>query len=372
VKAHSVWGASSRKRWGSCPGSVKLCEGIPSTTSAYAAEGTQAHDLAESVLLGKAVSFPSDEMREAVAVYTDFVNELSDDDQSSRLIEHRFDLKSLHPGLFGTCDAIVFNRATGVLYVVDFKYGAGLAVEVLEGGKPNAQLSYYALGAALTCDFKPREIEIVIVQPRCPHPDGPIRRLAFDAVDLIDIAADILDEVERTKDPNAPLVAGEHCRFCPAAHICPELHKNALAIAQQEFTPAFSYDPAKLSQTLEWLPVLESWIKNVREFAYREAEHGRVPPGWKLVQKRATRRWTNEESVVDTLIGVDGLTGDDIYETKLKSPAQIEKLIGKREFQETLGPLTIAESSGYALAHESDKREPVRLDAAAAFKPTGD
>ncbi len=350
-------------RWKPCPGSVRLSANIESKSSSYADEGSKAHEVAAALLEGQGLFDVDSEMLSAVQVYVDEVNQA----QGQRLIEHRLDLSKIYPGLYGTCDAVVFNAQNGLLSVFDYKHGAGIPVEVVEAEGPNLQLSYYALGALVTCGFLAREIEIVIVQPRCPHPDGSVRRHKIDLSYMLDFADDLITSAKATEDPNAPLVPGEHCRFCPAAATCPEIHKNALELAKQEFQPAFSYEPKSLAKTLEWLPVLESWCKNVREFAYREAEHGRCPPGWKLVQKRANRKWKHSEDEIASNLECILPDQECYWDKSLKSPAQVEKLLGKGA-KEILADLITQESGGLTLAPESDRRPAAQITALEAFK----
>jgi hypothetical protein len=219
---------------------------------------------------------------------------------------------------------------------------------------------YYALGALLSTGHPCSEIESVIVQPRCFHPDGPIRSWVFPAVEIIDFAADVAKFATLTEDPKAELVPGEHCRFCPAAGVCPKLQQNALETAKQDFSPVTAYDPVALGAALEALPMVEGWVKQVREFAYQEAASGKSIPGWKLVAKRPTRRWIDEKKVEEFLELRSRLPQSLTHEEPaLKSPAQIEKLIGKA-LKDDLAELIVSESSGNTLAHESDKRPAVK------------
>lgn len=369
--AHSPLGGSTLKRWSACPGSINLSRGIPNRTSKYADEGTAAHEIAANYL--KTKRWPDNldaDTKEAVSVYTDMIAEALKEapanfSSSKRMwVEQKFAMTQIHPKLFGTADCVIYDSDTKLLHVIDYKHGSGTVVEVVEDGKPNYQLTYYALGAAFSLNLPVADVEIVIVQPRCPHADGPVRRLRFSGIYLLEFAAELADFAKATEDPNAPLKSGSHCKFCPASGICTEIHKNALTVAKNEFSPAFSYDPDKLSEVLSWLPVLDSWIESVREFAYREAQHGRVPPGWKLVQKRATRKWRDENETLDALDFLV-IQGEDIFtEPKLKSPAQIEKILKDKDL---INSLTVAESSGLTLAPESDRRQAVRLDAKSEF-----
>lgn len=367
-EAHSPLGGSTLKRWSHCPGSIRLSRGIPNRSSKYAEEGTLAHEVAATYLRTLRWPKADPEMLEAVKVYTDVIAAEMKALAKPRIwIEQKFSLAQIHPNLFGTADCVIYDHNSRLLKVVDYKHGSGTVVEVQEAGKPNEQLMYYALGASLSLNLAVDALEIVIVQPRCPHADGPVRRFRMDGLCLLDFAADLAEFAQKTEDPNAPLRAGSHCKFCPASGICSEIHKNALTVAKAEFSPAFSYDPAKLSEVLHWLPVVEAWAKSVREFAYGEAQHGRVPPGWKLVAKRATRKWQNEIETPRRL-QLRGLDDKDIFERSVRSPAQIEKTLKELGLgKELLDGLIVQESSGYTLAPEADRRPGAKLDAKSEF-----
>jgi hypothetical protein len=186
-----------------------------------------------------------------------------------------------------------------------------------------------------------------------------------DGVDLLLWTADLVDAAKRSEDPDAPLISGEHCRWCPAAGVCPQLRADALAAAETDFAGDVAYNPAELAEALDQLPRVEAWVKAVREFAYAEAERGFCPPGYKLVLKRATRKWVDEQAAAKYL-NTCGFPDDAIYSPpKLKSPAQLEKAVGKQEL-ETCGLVT-AESSGYTLVPNTDRRQEVSSGPMADF-----
>jgi len=349
---HSKIGASSYSRWGACPGSVKLSENMPNTSSSFALEGTKAHDLAEKILTNQDVSDIDydEEMADAVQVYVSYIQNLAIDAEYLG-VEERFALRSLHPDLFGTSDATVYKDK--ILYVVDYKHGAGLAVEI----ENNKQLQFYALGALMKLGVPCSHVEMVIVQPRAFHADGPIRKWRIPVIDLIEFGADLKDDAYKTEDPNAIIVSGDHCRFCPAAPICPELHSTALETAKIEFAPTLSYDPEQLADVLTKLPAIKAWTKAVEDFAFREAEAGRIPPGQKLVPKRAMRKWADEAEAQSYLLNGDfDLAPTDIVTEKIKSPAQVEKLLAKDK-KAKLNEIVIKQSSGNKLVPVADKRK---------------
>lgn len=374
--AHSKVGASVAERFFACPGSVREAAKVPNPSSVYAEEGTKAHNYAAYILLGQPnnIRGESEDLRDAVQVYVDYVRSLLSP-ADTLLVEHGFHLKQINPDCYGTADAVIWKPYSRHLHVIDYKHGAGKPVQVTA----NKQLRYYALGALLSLGYNAREVTVTIVQPRCPHEDGAIRSETFEAFDLLTFAADLKEAVARTEDPNAPLVPGDHCKetFCPAAATCPALAQRAQELAAMEFssTAVIPYDPIKLKFALDSRGAMKAWIKALDEFAYREALAGRLPAevGYKLVAKRADRKYKDEKRVIQPLLDA-GLTATQIYEDPaIKSPAQIEKLLGKKAFAAIEKEFVEKTSSGYTLAPESDKRPAVRvLDAAAEFASSTD
>lgn len=358
--AHSKIGASSMYRWEKCPGSVRLSEGIEVPSSPFAIEGTTAHEVAEKILLKEILEEMArekygDEMIDAVMVYVNTIEKESKAHESVVYIEERVNLSEIHKGLFGTSDAVIYFPKERLLVVYDYKHGAGLPVEV----ENNPQLLYYALGTLYKLDVPATHIETVVVQPRCPHPDGPVRRHTYTALEMVEFGVRLKAAALATEAPNARLQAGEHCRFCPASSICPLLREKANAMAIKEFSTQKPYDERDLSEALEWAPILEAWIKNLRDFAYGQATLGKKIPGWKLVDKRATRKWVSEKEAAKFLTMELGLGEDDMFTKKLKTPSQIEKVLKKEK--KKISSLIKAESSGAVLVPESDKRAPTTL-----------
>lgn len=378
---HSRLGASSMYRWSACPGSVALCDTVPpSVSSSYAKEGTDAHALAawfltsgariETWPLGKEFGYdnhgtwvtftPNNEMLNAIGVYLNAIADIGVTNPAHRFFEQRFDLSAIHPGCFGTADAVLYDPPQRILHVIDYKHGAGIPVHP----KNNPQLLYYGLGALENFKFPVKTIRLTIVQPRCGDPENAVRSWDVDLMTLIDFRADLKGYAEAAEAPNALLHAGDHCRFCPAAAICPELNAKRLRAVQMDFSPQVDYNPQALRAALDARPAVQAWLKAVDQFAYAEAEAGRCPPGYKLVNKKARRAWRDEEAALKFLKQSKFPESEILEPVSLKSPAQIEKLTGKN----FMNAFVVAESSGTTLVADSDPRLPVTRSAEADFK----
>jgi Protein of unknown function (DUF2800) len=410
---HARLSASSAHRWMNCPGSIRMSEGIEDPETIYQIEGRAAHTYAEQTLRGEKLldhvwvetkdgprEFPVDDtMREAVGLYVDTVHDLLARVGGRLYIERTFDLGILRPPepMFGTADAVIVGDR--VIDVVDLKYGAGVTVEVTD----NVQLLYYALGAILA-EFTRRvmdpedslalgdgesvleaatnlfdEVRVTIVQPRAPHTDGPVRQsLTFTGADIKAFAEKLLARAKNVQAPDAALFAGSWCQFCPARGHCPELAAHAKLVAQTDFEsvpmeapPDIEHMPIeRVAAILQNVEVLNIFIAGLRQRITRELEAGREVPGWKLVNKRAQRQWLSEEMVQEWADGND-LPGESIYEKKLLSPAQLEKIIGKAALPEELYARV---SNGTTLVPDTDPRPAAAVGPAADFAalPPGD
>lgn len=413
---HARLSASSAHRWMNCPGTIRMSEGIDDPETIYQLEGRAAHALAEFALrqdVAKELhlmhwsdvptvvveteegnkNWPIDDtMREAVGLYVETVRDLHTKLGGKLYIERTFDLAMLRPPepMFGTADAVIVGERT--IDVIDLKYGAGVTVEVTD----NAQLLYYALGAILA-EFTARvmdpaspvtvgddetilraatklfdEVRITIVQPRAPHTDGPVRSsLTFTGQDIAIFALKLLACANDTQPSDAELRPGSWCRFCPARGHCPALADRAKLVAQTDFEsvpmeapPDVEHMPIeRVAAILQSVDVLNIFIAACKQRITHELEAGRDVPGWKLVNKRAQRQWLSAEMVEEWAEG-NGLALDDIYERSLRSPAQLEKVVGK---QAVPAELYASVSSGTTLVPDSDPRPAAAVGPAADF-----
>lgn len=378
MTAHAKFGASNAKRRINCPGSLNAEAPFPNESSPYAELGTAAHEFGEFCLVnGHEDAFAfigqehnghkvDDNMARAVQVYIDYIRDVAASEPSICRYEKRFSLDKLDPPMpmFGTADCIIYAKATGTLYVIDYKHGQGVAVEVAD----NEQLKYYALGGILEIGEKApvNKVITVVIQPRAMHPDGPVREYSYSRDDILDYGTELIDAAHASLKPDAPRISGDHCKFCLAAGTCSALRNNALEVAQDEFGTVRTINdlsPQEVADYLQRVPLIEEWIKSLRRHANTLLETGGGLPGYKLVEKRPTRRWRVEEEFV-AWATEEGLDDDDIYEKKLKSPPQIERVVGKKNLPASL---VIAVSSGTSMVADTDNRPAVASLAADDF-----
>jgi hypothetical protein len=214
-----------------------------------------------------------------------------------------------------------------------------------------------------------------------PHGQGiaPIRSWEIDVVDLLMWVDEVLvPGVEACAQPDAPLVPGSWCRFCPVSHACPKLMADALEMAKHEFDDDLNFDPEtlhgprgghpapepdELAKALDTAERAELWIARIREFAIDQLEHQVRIPGWGLVPTKPTRKWLDTETAIAGRLNALGASQDEIWETRLRSPAQMEKTLhrtrkGRSIWDQTVGMIE-ARSSGVKLGRDNttDARE---------------
>jgi len=360
---HALLSASSSKRWLNCTPSAKLETQFTDTESVYAAEGTAAHALAEHKLKRalkrrskRPVSdYDCDEMEECTDDYVFFIMEQVEEANKSCkdpmvLIEQHLDYSRYVEGGFGTGDCIVV--ADGTLTIVDFKYGKGVSV----AAEKNPQMMLYALGALELFDaiYEIETVRMTIFQPR------------LESVSIWEISIDELEKwVQDELIPKAKLAArgegdfisGEWCRFCKARNQCRARAEGFLKLAQMEFKPPALLSEEEVAEVLSVADELAKWAVDVYAFASDEAiTHGKQWNGFKLVEGRSNRKYTDEEAVAEAASAA-GYT--DIFKKTLIGISEMEKLLGKKKFAEVLGKLVYKPQGKITLVAESDKRDAI-------------
>lgn len=397
-RQHAKLAPSAAERWIACPGSIRLCEQLPpQKSSEYAEEGTAAHELAHAALTNPKkdlLEFNGEvfnghtvdaDMIDHVQVYVTDVTETIaaitvKKEPTYYGLETRLDLSWLIPGCFGSADFWAWDRKNKVLYVKDLKYGQGVVVEPYE----NPQAKIYALGAlhllmtqVLKCGADQiskyvEKVVITIVQPRAFHPDGPIRSWETTAQDLLFWGVNVLAPAALlTEDVHAPKCAGSHCRFCPGIAACDEQVKYAMAIAKTDFEPVLLPEPAELTpedivKVLEASDMFSTWADKVKAFATQQMECGVSIPGYKLVAKRAVRKWIDEKKAQEVL---EEYLGDDAWSKKYVTLADAEKILKRKGLSSdaVLQGLWEKPEGGVILAPESDNRPAVAGTSAMDF-----
>lgn len=375
-RKHSKFSASASERWLNCPASVVLSEKAPpQKSSPYAIEGTKAHECLEFLVRNfskreKAVGFakqkwPEDMVehcfRSAVEVYA-----LRPSAKARLFVESRVSLSSISDKIFGTLD-YAWCEPGGDLVVIDFKYGQGLSVSphCQENGE-NPQLMFYASGICHKVGYNFKSVKLSIIQPRIWSSDERASSSYETAISQIKaFEKRIVAAIKDASRSSPTMRSGEHCRYCPAAAICPEASKKVMEKADIVFdieageikaSPETKLiDLKRLPEILKACDQLELWIDAVRKLALERAESGVEIPGYKLVAKRSTRSWL--PGADEKALEVFG--GKAFGEPEFLSPAQLEKKLGAsaKEFTQKY---TTNISSGFTLVSEKDKRPAIK------------
>nr|DAI68648.1 MAG TPA: Protein of unknown function (DUF2800) [Caudoviricetes sp.] len=357
---HALLSASSSHRWLNCPPSARLCENYDDKGSDFAAEGTDAHTLCEYKLkkaLGIPAKNPTDnlswysaEMEDCANGYAAFVTELVEDAKKSCpdpvvLIEQRLDYSKYVAEGFGTGDCVII--ADGTLHIVDYKHGRGVLVEADE----NPQMKLYALGALelFDCIYDISTVSMTIYQPRRSN----VSTFTVPKEELYNWADNVLIPVaELAFEGGGEYRCGEWCQFCKAKADCRKRAEANLELAKYEFRQPPLLTDEEVEEILSKLDGLTSWANDIRDYALRAAISGKKWTGFKLVEGRSNRRYTDENAVIAAVQNA----GFDPYEHKILGVTAMTSLLGRKQFNEILGGYVTKPQGKPTLAPESDKR----------------
>ena len=357
---HAYLSASASHRWLACPPSAKLCASINDSGSPYAQQGTDAHALCEykvEKLLGRDSNDPTEnltyfdtEMDDCSDQYATYVLEQVEEARKHCkdpliLIEEKLDFSKWVPEGFGTGDCVIV--ADDVLHIIDFKYGLGVLVDA-DG---NPQMMCYALGALDTFDgiYDIETIRLTIFQPRREN----VSTYEISKTDLMKWAEEVLK-------PTAALAyngegeynAGEHCQFCKAKATCRKRAEQNLELAQYDFELPPELDDAEIAAILPRIDDLVAWANDIKEYALQQALSGKEYPGFKVVEGKSNRKFTDETAVAAVVTEA----GFDPYEKKLLGITAMTSLLGKKRFSELLDGYITKPQGKPTLVPESDKR----------------
>lgn len=362
---HAYLSASASPRWLACPPSAKLCANILDQASEYAQQGTDCHELCAYLVekaLGREVIDPTDnltyydaEMQNCAEEYRNYVLEQIEavkkfckDPQV--MIEQRLDFSRWVENGFGTGDCVIV--ADEVLQIIDYKHGLGVLVSAGDdehGG--NSQMMCYALGALEVFGdiYDINQIKMTIFQPRREN----ISTYTISRHNLLKWANEVLaPTAQLAYVGEGEFKAGDHCTFCKVKATCRKRAEYNLELAKYDFEMPATLDNTEIAAILEKVDEMISWGNDIKEYALQQAQSGVHFEGWKVVEGRSNRKYTDEEAVAFKVKDA----GFDPYEKKLLGVTAMSTLLGKKKFEELLGGLIYKPPGKPALVPESDKR----------------
>ena len=372
---HAFLSASASYRWINCPPSAKLCEGMPDETSTYAQEGTDCHELCAYLVekaMGRDVQDPtghlsyySAEMQSCAEEYCSYVMEQYGKARGYckdpvMFIEQRLDFSRWVEEGFGTGDCVII--ADEVLHIIDYKHGLGGLV----GSEGNTQMMCYALGALDAFDdiYDIKRIEMTIFQPRTDN----VSTWSLSRKDLLDWADMVLAPTARLAyEGKGEFKAGDHCQFCKAKSVCRKRAEHNLELARYDFAMPDTLSEMEIAAILPKIDRLISWGNDLKDYALSQAQSGTHYEGFKVVEGRSNRKYTDEDAVARTVTEA----GYDPYEKKILGITAMSSLLGKKRFEELLGSLIYKPPGKPALVPETDPR-PAMDTAAEDFKDKTD
>lgn len=367
---HARYSPSSAFRRLHCPPSLVLEESFDDETSAYVAEGTAGHALAEHLIkryLKQQTKRPvsdyyTDELVDTVNDYVEFV--IGQIEEARRTckdpvfsVEQRVDASEYVEGCYGTADMVIITDE--MVHIIDLKLGKGVAVDATE----NSQLMIYGLGMLQKAEllYDPHIVRLSIYQPRIYN------------YSTWDTTPDALkkwgNEVLRPNGAMALIGAGEYaagswCRFCKARFKCRARAEEFLSLAQMEFRQPALLEDAEIAEVLRKADDLAKWASEIYSYAQDEAiVHGKQWPGFKVVEGKSNRKYTSDEEVA---AAAEAAGYKDIYKKSLIGIGDMERLMGKATFKEVLGHLVYKPQGKLTLVPISDKRPAITKTTASA------
>ena len=372
TKKHAVLSPSSAHRWLVCTPSARMEEAFPDESSAYAEEGALAHEYAEKALkkiqegnipislLGR---IEDAEMRDAVIDYMGICLDISkhlgesrtDDEKGtvSIAVEETVQIPCAPEG-FGTVDFVAHNDET--LTIVDFKYGKGNKVYA----KGNPQLLLYASGCLAGLPSI-KNIKLVIVQPRLNHVD----EAEYARAEIEKTEAMIKPIAKKAFKGEGDPVSGEHCKFCKAKAVC-KAHAQDIIAAEPKLIAPKELTADEVVELIPKAELIADWLSAAKQYLLGECLAGREVKGYKAVEGRAIRVWSDQDKALE-LLEQAGYDKALIYETAPLSLAKLEKMVGKKEFSELVGEYITRKVGKPTLAPADDKRPALKSKAETAF-----
>lgn len=365
-----IVGGSSAARVIACSASIDECAKAPSSPSSpYAEEGTALHSCMEYLLdptvrrkrtaddaLGLMFNkhvMTEELINEAVRPGLAYFEKVIGRHKLKYELEVTAEFPGI-PGAFGTTDVSALSKNGETLIIFDWKFGKGVPVTA----KMNMQLMFYACCVIekLKLWRKVKRIDMHICQPRvrtdAPDDDGDdLGGNSRCVIDMRQLRA-FKHQLIRAVNGVRTYGTGPHCRWCDGTVTCPAKREEAeYALKMKAMGP-------DIAEAMKLVPLLEDWVRAVKESCHTALEQGAVVDGFKLVEKRAMRKWAVDDPQVRAYLASHGLTEDQFAPRSLVSAPQAEKLL-KPKGEKLKSDMIKAESTGYTVAPESDKRPAV-------------
>jgi len=366
TNGHSLIGGSSLKRAMECPPSVRLTEDYEDEGSIYAKEGSFAHLILEKKIKERygipfdeeieETEFDIEEINECTDVALNYVSEIYERLKAEG--KHPFiasevlvDFSDVVPEGFGSSDIVIVYD--GGIYVLDYKHGKGVEVSC----ERNPQLMIYSYGSLLM--FEPlydiKEINMIIIQPRVNN----ISEWSCSKDELVAWAyEEVKPKTALAYEGKGEFKCGSWCQFCKARHECKHRANEMLKLEGYKEQNKDLLSNEEIAEILTKIDDLVSWGNDIKEFALSESLKGVHYPGFKLVEGRSNRKYTDENEVIKTLQD-NGL--DPFDEPKLLSITELTKRIGKAKFIELVDKYVYKPTGKPTLVEESDKRPALNL-----------
>lgn len=370
--SHALLSASSSHRWINCTPSVRLEEQYPDKGSDYAAEGTLAHAICELKLrktytvmtqkqyttaLNKLKKTPEykEEMQGYTDTYVEYIHDITYKQGSIPYvgIEKQVSYDKYASGGFGTADCIIVYGNT--IHVIDFKYGQGVPVSA----ENNSQLMLYAIGAveSLFGIYDIKQVNLAVIQPRL----NITSEWTTTTEELVTWAETVIKPAaQKALLGLGEYVPGGHCKFCRAKHVCRARADANLKLADMEFKKPPTLTNTEVGQALIMGQHLKAWLSDLEEYALQAVLAGEVIDGWKAVEGRSNRAFSDADEAFKVVVN-SGIDEALLYERKPITLTGVEKLIGKKTFDDLLGSMIVKSQGKPTLVLESDTREPYKL-----------
>lgn len=380
-RAHALLSASGASRWLNCTPSARLEElQGPRESSAYAEEGTLAHELSELFVRKDVLHNISDAEFESQLGHI-MGNELFDEEmigyaddyatycaaqfaeakERTRLsqlqVEQRIDLREYVPESFGTVDCCILSD--GTLEVIDFKYGKGVPVYA----EWNPQLMLYGLGALRKYDtlFDINTVLLTIIQPRIDN----INSFEISVEDLLKWAEEELKpKAQKAFAGEGELEPGGWCRFCAVRNRCRALYEQQIEIAKHDFKKPELLTDEEIADIVLRSSSFVEWVNSINDYAREQAvSNNKTWPGLKLVEGVSRRKWADPDTVAEAIFAqCPDVAEEELFDMKLKSITQVEKSLGKKRFQEVCADLIVKPQGKPTLVSADDKRPALGIE----------